>query len=164
MSMTSILLSIAMGWIHQSLKLGTSIRDRQSHHRSVLRLASQLRDDIHHSEQVALVGREVFLLRVNETTQVTYEVDESVVTRVTVRNQETLNRESYECMPGTVIRWMHDDSLGQAGVTVYRAVGHALKKSTEDSLSTDSEPKEPPEMVVAATLGRWHPGKVGADP
>ena len=41
-SVSSALMVVAVGWIHQSLKLGSIMDQRQEHHQSVLRLARQL--------------------------------------------------------------------------------------------------------------------------
>ncbi len=53
-SMTSVLLVVIVGWLHQSLKFGSAMRQRQQNHRNLTELAWQLRDDVRQSKSIAI--------------------------------------------------------------------------------------------------------------
>jgi hypothetical protein len=86
MTVGSTLLVLAMGWIHQSFRLASLIRDRERHHQSLMRLSRQFRDDAHVAT-LAIVNEQEVTFEIEETT-ILYHVDGHTVARFERENGE----------------------------------------------------------------------------
>ncbi len=86
MTVGSTLLVLAMGWIHQSFRLASLMRDRERHHQSLMRLSRQFRDDAHVATMATVNDQRVTF--VIEETMIQYHVDGHTVARLERKNGE----------------------------------------------------------------------------
>jgi prepilin-type N-terminal cleavage/methylation domain-containing protein len=104
-SMTSVLLVVVVGWLHQSLKFGSSMRERQRNHRSLTELAWQLRDDVRQSESIAVEDNNRLVIKSlgGNTTSYTLSNSKSVVERK--ENGSSNQQSQFELSDSSVAHW-----------------------------------------------------------
>ena len=154
-SVSSTLMLIAVGWIHQSFKLSSGLRDRQRQHQSLLRLGRDLRDDAHRAIAVEKNENEEVRFRVEDAETekgivILYRRDAGGFVRLTQRvaDNEVLSQERYHLDRGALVRW---DTSGLPD-----RIGLAVLRTRPDS-AADEEAAEPriADFNIDASIGRW---------
>ncbi|EMI54729.1 hypothetical protein RSSM_03845 [Rhodopirellula sallentina SM41] len=164
LSVSSTLLVLAVGWIHQSIRLASILRSHERHHQSVLRLSRQFRDDAHLAAQVIQNENEIRFLA--ENSEIRYQIDDLTVTRIhqTPSDDAPPHRESYQLAVRSEASFdLLPDSDWVVLTVRRRRPPHAAAEphTSNPDASADSTPREsekvslPTDLVVRAAVGRW---------
>ncbi|MFG0253692.1 MAG: type II secretion system protein J [Rhodopirellula sp. JB053] len=163
LSVSSTLLVLAVGWIHQSIRLASILRSHERHHQSVLRLARQFRDDAHLAARVFQNQNEIRFWA--EDSEIRYQIDDSTVTRIyqTPSDDEPPHRESYQLAVRCQASFDLPPDSDWVTLTVRRRPpsSAAEPRTSNPDASADSTPREPgkvglaADLVVRAAIGRW---------
>lgn len=158
LSVSSTLLLIAVGWIHQSMRLATVLRDHERHHQSLMRLSRQFRDDAHAARTITGDGSEV-AFAMDEMT-VRYEVESNVVRRrqMNETSEVIFGEETYHLRDRAVVTLDLTDSPHWVSLVVHR---RPLSEPPPGIDSADDEwlpfpLKSPRDLMIHAAVGRWH--------
>lgn len=150
-SVSSTLMVLAIGWIHQSMKLGSVMRDRQHHHQSLLRLSRQLRDDVHQGESLAVEKETRLVITMAGQQTTVYEIMPERLSRVTRDANAVTSRESFPIDPRAIAHWEPAELPDWISLLVERG-SHAATIRKETS-SDASEPR-PIDLHIRAAVGR----------
>lgn len=125
MSVGAVLMVVNVGWLHQSMKYASSIKQRQRHHQSLTRLAWALRDDVRSCDSMSFDGDEQLLLDWIDGAQVRYAIsDHSLILekrKSTAANATVVGREVFKLAPGSTIRWDASEMPEWVSLVVDRA-------------------------------------------
>ena len=146
-SVAAVIMVVNVGWIHQSMKFASSMRQRQRHHQNLTRLAWALRDDVWQSDSMTMKGDGRLLLNWNDGTQVSYEITNTslvVEKREELAEGPRIKNEVFELHPGSTIRWDTAELPNWISLVVFRenkGVSVLATEQAESSLpATDSVP------------------------
>lgn len=107
-SVGAVLMVVTVGWIHQSLKFSSLMKQRQRQHANLTRLAWQLRDDVRDSQSLSMAGENQLVLTANRM-EITYTLAGNSMfvekQRSHPDNQPAITREAYEFSPNSIARW-----------------------------------------------------------
>ncbi|MCM2371536.1 hypothetical protein [Aporhodopirellula aestuarii] len=155
LSVSSTLFVIAIGWIHQSFRLASIMRDHERHHQSLLRLSRQFRDDAHLATQVTSEG-DTMIFQADEF-EIQYRRDGNTVRR-SLRNSSddaASGEESYQLSEHTAVRFDIDETPDWVALTVHR-VDPASRSNAESGEETETEIDDSPrDVAIRAAVGRW---------
>lgn len=155
LSMFSVLMTLAVTWINQSMKFGSTIQSRQTHHHSLQRFAHQLREDLHRSLSAVKTDSKTLTLQLMTETVVVYQFMDAKVVRTLSKASKPVHFESYGFVAGTPLEWIVDESGSRAGVQVFRS---SYVPEKPHSLSGENSPKvfssDALDLFVYATVGR----------
>ena len=102
-SVATVIMGVNVGWIHQTMKFASSMKQRQRHHQNLTRLAWELRDDVWQSDSMKVNGDSELLLDWNDGTQVSYKISNTslvVEKREELADGPRINREVFAlCIP-----------------------------------------------------------------
>ncbi|MBB3204257.1 type II secretory pathway pseudopilin PulG [Rhodopirellula rubra] len=169
LSVSSTLLVLAVGWIHQSFRLATAMRNHERNHQSLLRLSRQFREDAHLATSVSPVDAGVDFLFDDLT--IRYRVGGNAVIRSLRKTtaEDVVGRESYQLATNSRLRFDVDSTAGWATLVVRRA-GPPTKRNTDESnVPSDNTQNINPQIIegfdeqsttltdltVRAAVGRW---------
>lgn len=105
MSLSSILLLIAVGWIHQSMQLASSMRSRTDRSATLLRLSRQLRDDVHHGESIRMQDDARLIIAMQNDRRVIYTITPTGVSRRLTEADRVTAGEQYSLESPVSARW-----------------------------------------------------------
>lgn len=154
LTMSSSILVLAIGWIHQSMRLATTIRDHDRHHQSVMRLSRQFRDDAHQALSVSC-DRSHARFKMGDQGIVVYQIEEHQVRRSqrTQPDSAILNQESY--LLHTHADVVFEDSELPRWVTLTVLRGDPGNGSPVAAINHDNATERRPiDMNVRAVVGR----------
>lgn len=152
LSVSSTLLLIAVGWIHQSMHLATVLRDHERHHQSLMRLSRQFRDDAHAARTITGEESEV-AFAMNDMT-VRYQIESNVVRRSETRgSDETVHgEETYQLRDRAVVTLDLTESPQWVSLVVHRRPPH---QPSGDRVA-DASLTSPRDLAIHAAVGRWN--------
>lgn len=153
MAVSSTLMVIAVGGIHQTIKFGSLVRKRQMFHQNMLRLGDQLRDDIHFGQSLKLDGDKQLVIGAEGVPRVTYTIESIGVARMTSDEAGITAHDTFPLAPGTTVRWDSSELPKTISLVVVRERGTSAEI---DSDSLDDHQNRPTDLHVKATVGRWH--------
>lgn len=104
-SIAVILLSVNVGWIHQTMKFSSKMTQRQRHHQNLTRLAWELRDDVRQSQSLAMQDENCLVLRMNDDTNIDYKISGHSIEMERRTGETTIRRERYELSPNSIASW-----------------------------------------------------------
>lgn len=154
LSVSSTLLLIAVGWIHQSMRLATVLRDHERHHQSLMRLSRQFRDDANAARTITGDGAEVDFAM--DDVSVRYEIESNVVRRSQMsKTSETIfGIETYQLRDRAVVTLDLTDSPQRVSLFVHRRPlmepRPAVGRANDEMLSS------PRDLMIHAAVGRWN--------
>lgn len=159
MSVSSTLLMVAVGWIHQSMTLASAMRDRQHHHQSLMRLSRQLRDDVHRGNSVAMVGDEQLVITFADGPKLSYTISENGISRKSIDGDGPALQDNFEFFRPVAARWDVSGLPDWISLVVVREPrmstsidGPEIGGATSSAESVDSRPTD---LQVRAAIGRW---------
>lgn len=79
-SVTGVLTVVAASWMHQSLKFASAMKQRQRVHQTLLRLASELRDDVRQSEALSMEGDDRLVIHRADGKRIIYSIATDTIT------------------------------------------------------------------------------------
>lgn len=153
-SVSCSLLLVSIGWIHQSFRLGQTVKQKQQHHQQLLRLGDRFRQDVRLCEHISpdADGRLVF--HDQHRGDVTYEVDDSMILRThSSASDETVHRERYMFSKGSEIRWEETELPNWITLEIRRGPG-----TPQPSAGPTTE--RPVDLRVRVAVGRWRSGSI----
>ncbi|WP_144058783.1 type II secretion system protein J [Rhodopirellula sp. SWK7] len=169
LSVSSTLLVLAVGWIHQSFRLATVMRNHERNHQSLLRLSRQFRDDAHLATSVSPNDAGVDFLFDDLT--IRYRVDGNAVIRSLRKTtaEDVVGRESYQLATNSRLRFDVDSTAGWATLAVRRAAPTTERNADESNAPSanapninsqniegfDEQSATPTDLTVRAAVGRW---------
>lgn len=152
-AVSSSLLVLAVGWIHQSFRLATTIRNHDRHHQSVMRLSRQFRDDAHFADSASCDDSSTrFVIHNDEI--VVYRIQENVVRRLrqTKTGETTLSQDSFALHTHASVVFDDSELPGWVSLTVLR--GNPARRDSAASLDSDNKGARPTDLSVRAAVGR----------
>lgn len=105
MSVSSTLMIVSAGWIHQSLRLGSAIDNRNEHHQSLLRLARQLRDDVQRGVSMEMADDSELLITLDDGSILRYTIRETEVAFRATNADDVVNQDAFKLARRSVCRW-----------------------------------------------------------
>lgn len=157
-SVSSSLLLVSVAWIHQSFKLGQTVKQKQQHHQQLLRLGDRFRQDVRLCERVLLDADGHLVLYDPQRGDVVYEVDESTVLRTHHPSTDQLrHHDRYKLSQGSDIRWDESELPQWLTLVIRRSPGtvQSIAPMTID---------RPVDLRVRAAVGRWRTGSTEEAP
>lgn len=123
-SVGAVLLGISAAWIHQALHYGSTLRERERQHRTLILFARQFRSDVHRSTAMEFVDGDTLILREGTGRTVKYVIGESAIIATRESDGEIQN-ERYHLADTCIAKWQSSslpDQLepGQVGLIVFR--------------------------------------------
>ena len=95
MTMGSGLMLLAIGMVHQMMKLSTETHAIADEHRTVSRLARQFRNDTHLAESFLQTEPTAIALKLSNETTVAYSINLNEVVRNEMGGEQSIRREQY---------------------------------------------------------------------
>ena len=164
MTVSAALMVIAIGWIHQSLKLATLSRNRQIHHQNLLALAHQLRTDTQCSQSMVIDDDSKLVLRSADKGMLVYAIESAGVRRVHHELGESKSQEFYRLSSGSKAAWDASELPGWITLRIQRSRGFKMSRSAlrsddpnaTENIKRDANPIEPPvDLIVRAGIRRF---------
>ena len=155
MSLSSTLLFIAVGWIHQSMSLASALRSRTDHHATLLRLSRQLRDDVHHGESMSMQGDARLIIAMPDDRRVAYTITPTGISRQLTDADQVTAGEQYSLQSPVSARWDASELPDWISLVVDRAEPVPVSPDPLKSLTTG--PNAPPKIAdlhVRTGVGR----------
>ena len=122
-TLSSTVMIIAVGWIHQSMKLGSIIRERQRHHQSLMRLSRQLRDDVRSGESMSMSSGTELVIRQDESKTCSYAIGPNGILFQARRKDEVIQQDFFRTSPSVNIVWETSEMPDWISLVVFRADG-----------------------------------------
>ncbi|TWU32983.1 PulJ/GspJ family protein [Novipirellula artificiosorum] len=94
MSVGTSLMVLAVGLVHQSMRIKSISDERSDQNRTTQRLIQHFRDDVHHARSIETVANGMKIITPDEQ-QITYLVETEQVDRMETRPDGRVRRESY---------------------------------------------------------------------
>jgi prepilin-type N-terminal cleavage/methylation domain-containing protein len=160
MSIASVLLLVTIGWIHQSMKYASVIKQRQRNHINLTRLAWALRDDVRECQFMSMADENRLVLTSGET-QISYTISDSslMVEKKFGKEAQPMIREAYELPASSTIDWDTSEMPDWITLVVYRGGpgGPDLDNSLslEPSTSSSQASTMPVDLHVRVAANRW---------
>lgn len=158
LSVSSSIVVLAIGWIHQSMRFATVIRNHDRHHQSLTRLSRDFRDDAHFAMSATIQDQHVEF-RIDDDEAIVYAIDGSIVERRRIRNpdepdakDEFIARESYLMADASTIRFDSSELPKWISITVQRA--DPAKRNQSALPDEAKESTRPVDLHVRAVVGR----------
>ena len=105
MSVSSTVMFVSAAWIHQSLRLGSAIDNRNQHHQSLLRLARQLRDDVQRGVSMAMADDSELVIQLFGENTLRYSIGEDEVSFRVTNADGVVIQDAFELARGSSCRW-----------------------------------------------------------
>ena len=164
MSVAAVLMVVNVGWLHQSMKHASTIKQRQRHHQNLTRLAWALRDDVRRSDSMSFDGDEQLLLDWKDGTQVRYVISD---TSLLMEKRESkaaeatvLGREVFKLAPGSTIRWDVAEMPEWVSLVVERAHKSVSQLPNDSGNSQSFETGSVPIDFHVRVAPKRHPASV----
>ena len=159
LSVSSTLLMVAVGWIHQSMTLASAMRDRQHHHQSLMRLSRQLRDDVHRGVSASMASDEQLVITFADGKKLSYTIKENGIWRQSIGGDGPVLQDNFEFFRPVAARWDVSELPDWISLVVVREPrvatpidGPMIDGSTPTAVSVDSRPTD---LQVRAAISRW---------
>ena len=154
MSVSSTLLLIAVGWIHQSFRLADVLRGHERHHQSLMRLSRQFRDDAHAAQGAEANDSEV-VFTIDEV-EVRYHAEGNVVRRSLFSESTNAIRaeEIYQLRDRAAVSLSLEEQPQRASLVVYRR--GPSESAQEDDRPHDAPVAIPQDLAIRVAVGRWN--------
>ena len=160
-TLSSTLMIIAVGWIHQSMKLGSVIRERQRHHQSLMRLSRQLRDDVRSGESMTVTNETELVIRQDESRTSRYAIEPNGIRFQVRREDEVIQQDFFRTTPNAHIVWETSEMPQWVSLVVYRADG----KREEAAVTTTQFDLGPvPDLHLRVAVNRNQRISAGGSP
>ena len=172
LSLTSFLLVLSVGWIHQSFKLSGAMRVKQRDHLQWTRLARAFRHDGWTASEAVVSAPQKVVFRYGREREVRYEVRDGAMLRSGFDGSD-----SFAFASGTRLWLRKDQANGLVGLGWARSRGSRqldrMASSDEPSGPTASDSTEPTSLKVAIAeasedlilwcqIGRWQTPELAA--
>ncbi len=154
LAVSSTLLVVAVGWIHQSMKFGALVRARQTHHQSLLRLASLLRGDVNRGQVMSIDGAGQLSITTDTSSRIRYTITPTALRRQIIEGDRVSSQDTFTVMPTTILLWEVGGMPETVGLIVER--GNQLPRARVEAV-TDAGSAPMIELHVRASVGRWSP-------
>jgi prepilin-type N-terminal cleavage/methylation domain-containing protein len=149
MSVASVVMVVAVGWIHQSLKLGSIISKRQEHHQSLLRLARQLRDDVNRGESMVMVGDDQLLITLDDRTLRYTIEDQRLLYQSRLPDGKIALQDAFALSRTSTSRWETSEMPTWITLIVDRGGAPRPTEQSERAIKRSTD------LHVRAGIGRW---------
>ena len=148
-SVTSTLATVNVGWIYQTFKFASQMRQRQSHYTNMNRLAVKFRDEVRSSDTIKLEDEDNLVLRFGDGSFVRYMISnsqESVELNVEKwQDDSVVARERFTLMQGTQLRLETTEMPDAISLIVARNSGIEDKDQSTEIV----------DLQVRVRPGRW---------
>ena len=107
-SATSILMLLAISWMHKTMYCASQIKQRQRHHQSLTRLDTQLRNEVRLCSGMSIVDDSQLELTRADGTKLKYTIGEHAIAferKMSQNDPEKIARERFELSPESVATW-----------------------------------------------------------
>jgi prepilin-type N-terminal cleavage/methylation domain-containing protein len=156
MSVAVVIMLVNVGWIHQTMKFSSLMDQRQQHHQNLTRLAWELRDDVHHSNSLAMDGDDRLVLARNDGTSVTYTISAASLD-LTRRRDNTIQRETFGLTSNSQVYWDTSELPDWISLIVARGPeGLAKRRSGESELRYEARDSTAVDLHVRVSPNRWN--------
>lgn len=157
------LIVLAIGWIHQSLLLAKTVKQKQQQQTQIQRLADQVRLDIRLAGQATAVSPQQMVMTGPTLGTVTYKIVGANVERTQHAVGPGIpHRDHYRLAPGSQIAWDPSELPAWCTLTVKRGLGlpsrsgdvpAVAEKEAVPAVVMTSRP--PLDLRVRGQVGRW---------
>lgn len=134
-SIAVTLMTINIGWIHQSMKHASEVTQRQHHHRSSMLLASELRADVRYSATISL-SDEVLSIKNGEGGETKYSIEGNVIRRTSKTPSGPPARSDFIFSDHATIKWDSSAMPKQIGLLIKRITPTKRSEEPEKDTST----------------------------
>lgn len=130
-SVSTVILGINVGWIHQTMKFAAATKQRQQHHQALTRLAWELRHDVQASQSISMNGASQLVLSSAGGLQTTYTVSGSELLVEKQKTQSTVKRERFALDQDSISVWDSTEMPDWITLRVYRGGENASPQAAE---------------------------------
>jgi prepilin-type N-terminal cleavage/methylation domain-containing protein len=116
MGVFSILMSIAVAWIVQTMRYDTALRSRLANHKTLMLLDRQLRADIRRGQSMLINDGDELIIQFDDNQSATYRLAEHRMEY----QRSTGRRETYRFWESASARWELSDMPNAIGLIVER--------------------------------------------
>ena len=159
-AVTGILTVLGTLWAAQTMKFAQRVRGHQRQHNQLVRLARDLRADVHASQSMAVQDPQRLVLKLSDDQTITYEISDETI-HVENKTKAQTRQRLYRLSTHSRAQWETEGLPETVGLIVTR-LGHApVPKSLVDSDSEFHEPDEllfdelPIDVSIRASKSRW---------
>lgn len=166
MSVAVVLMMVNVGWIHQTMKFSSLMKQRQRHHQNLTRLSRDLRDDVRNSKTISMDGENRLVLKLNDDAIVAYAISATSVEVERLNNETMIARESFELAPESNAYWDTSEMPDWISLVVARGRdGLAGQTATESNPTTIAMNQGAADLHVRVRPNRWDTSlaKLGPD-
>ena len=136
------------------MSIGSKLRLRQRHHRNLLTLSRQLRDDVQQGDSISIVDETQLLIAGPDGRSVIYQILPARISYRLLEGEKTIALDSFEFGPRSQASWNTDAMPRAIELFVNRKLAHVGQPPLEVDASTISEP--PADLQVLVAVGRWN--------
>ena len=122
-SVSSALMVVAAGWIHQSMKFGAIVRSRQNTHHILLRLVSQLRDDVQRGKSMVMQGNNELVILASDSVKTTYTISPERITKIVTDGEQVASQEMFPLVSTSEPSWDATELPSTISLTIVRGSG-----------------------------------------
>lgn len=155
MSIATVILGINVGWIYHTMKFASVTKQQQQHHQNLTRLAWELRDDVHASKSISMVGEDQLVLTSEGGSQATYTISETEVLVEKRGDQPMVRRERFDLARDSTAVWDTSEMPEFISLIVLRGRETAVFKSENTGLPSVEEELNPVDLHVRVAPNRW---------
>lgn len=141
LSLSSALLILVAGLLHQSFTLASTARSRADHHRQLERLAADFRRDVHLADDFSIADPQHLELTTPQGSSIRYEADGGQVRRRETVDGQIVRQEAYPLTGPLLVAFENLETPRRLAITV---------QSEASAMGTE---RVPPRQMVAV-LGR----------
>jgi prepilin-type N-terminal cleavage/methylation domain-containing protein len=153
-SVTGVLMMVAVGWIHQTMKCASLIKQRQRHHQNLTLLGGSLRSQVRECKSLAMDGADRLTLAWEDGTKASYTITGNRVdfekTQPQINGDEPrITREVFKLSARSTAAWNVAEMPNWISLVVSRR--------NEQNPSNDPTPVDLHVRVAPNRWGQWSP-------
>lgn len=154
LSVLSSLITVSIGWIHQSMKLSKQMHSRQAHQTNLTRLTRMIRDDARAANAASVDGQTLTL----PSLDVVYQINGSVIQRTEEIDASTTRTDVFELQPGSRVHWIETELPTAITLQVKRSSGTPIPSRlppSDDPNAANSDTTDRNDLHLRMELNRY---------
>ena len=159
MSVAVVLMTVNVGWIHQTMKFSSVMKQRQQHHWNLTRIAWELRDDVRSSESISMDGDQQLVIEGNDGEKKIYAISKDSLTIEILDNESAIKRETLALAPNSIAYWDNSELPDWISLVVERGPQVLANQTSAETRSKDSAV----DLHVRVSPNRWKSTKAKQD-
>lgn len=151
-SVTAALLAVTVGWMHQTMKCSSQIKQRQHHHLNITRLAVSLREQVRDCDSISMENEHQLTLQWRDGTRASYRIEGDRIRFEKIDGSSPGNglpvvREVFPVSKQSSVQWESSEMPEWISLVVSR--------TRERVTNVDADERGPIDLHVRVAPNRW---------